>query len=262
MALAWVRARVRARVKAVLRVRGTTACPSRLGSGRCSSRPVAERHGRGTKVGVVSFLDFVISSTRTMHPHVADVQTRKRNQIDRCASVVELLFSGRCRVCAERQGDEVVRAAPAVLTCTRSARFPHVCRANVALTRHQHVTSLGGRYGGCVHHDNGPLGAAAIDRAEERKVELLKAQGFNAIRTSHNPPSPAFLDACDRLGMLVMDEAFDSWPQGKHADDYHGYFNEWWRRDLAAMVLRDRNHPAVIMWSIGNEIPGANTPLG
>lgn len=109
--------------------------------------------------------------------------------------------------------------------------------------------------GGCVHHDNGPLGAAAIDRAEERRVELLKANGFNAIRTSHNPPSPAFLDACDRLGMLVIDEAFDQWQQPKNGQDYHLYFNDWAQRDIASMVRRDRNHPSVVIWSIGNEIP-------
>jgi beta-galactosidase len=108
--------------------------------------------------------------------------------------------------------------------------------------------------GGCVHHDNGPLGSAAIDRAEERRVELLKANGFNAIRTSHNPPSPAFLDACDRLGMLVIDEAFDQWEEGKNPEDYHRFFKEWSGRDIAAMVRRDRNHPSVILWSIGNEI--------
>jgi beta-galactosidase len=109
--------------------------------------------------------------------------------------------------------------------------------------------------GGCIHHDNGPLGAAAIDRAEERRIELLKANGFNAIRTSHNPPSPAFLDACDRLGMLVMDEAFDCWEQAKKQQDYHLYFKEWSDRDIALMVRRDRNHPSVVMWSVGNEIP-------
>ncbi len=108
--------------------------------------------------------------------------------------------------------------------------------------------------GGCVHHDNGPLGSAAIDRAEERRVEILKANGFNAIRTSHNPPSPAFLDACDRLGMLVIDEAFDQWEEGKNPQDYHRFFKEWGGRDVAAMVRRDRNHPSVILWSIGNEI--------
>jgi len=109
--------------------------------------------------------------------------------------------------------------------------------------------------GGCLHHDNGPLGAAAIDRAEERRVELMKAFGFNAIRTSHNPPSPAFLDACDRLGMLVLDEAFDCWVHGKKPEDYHRFFDAWSDRDIAAMVRRDRNHPSVVMWSIGNEIP-------
>ena len=109
--------------------------------------------------------------------------------------------------------------------------------------------------GGCVHHDNGPLGAVAIGRAEERRVELLKANGFNSIRTAHNPPSTAFLEACDRLGVLVIDEAFDCWSVGKTEHDYSVYFNEWAARDIAAMVRRDRNHPSVMMWSIGNEIP-------
>jgi len=109
--------------------------------------------------------------------------------------------------------------------------------------------------GGCVHHDNGPLGAAAFDRAEERRVELLKAAGFNAVRTSHNPPSPAFLDACDRAGLLVLDEAFDTWKANKLKYDYGRNFDEWWQRDISAMVLRDRNHPSIVVWSIGNEIP-------
>jgi beta-galactosidase len=108
--------------------------------------------------------------------------------------------------------------------------------------------------GGCVHHDNGCLGAAAFDRAEERRVELLKAAGFNAIRTSHNPPSEAFLDACDRLGMLVIDESFDGWKEKKTDFDYAMYFDAWWQRDIVSMVQRDRNHPSIIMWSIGNEI--------
>lgn len=111
--------------------------------------------------------------------------------------------------------------------------------------------------GGCIHHDNGPLGAAAFDRAEERKVGLLKANGFNALRSSHNPPSPALLHACDRLGVLVIDEAFDQWKEHKldNTEDYHRYFDDWFARDVATMVRRDRNHPSVIMWSIGNEIP-------
>lgn len=116
--------------------------------------------------------------------------------------------------------------------------------------------------GGCLHHDNGLLGACAIDRAEERRVELMKAHGFNAIRTAHNPPSAAFLDACDRLGVLVIDEAFDQWETQKNAQDYHLYFAEWWQRDVSAMVLRDRNHPSVILWSIGNEIPERAQPRG
>jgi beta-galactosidase len=116
--------------------------------------------------------------------------------------------------------------------------------------------------GGSVHHDNGVLGAAAFDRAEERRVELLKAAGFNAIRTAHNPPSPAFLAACDRLGMLVMDEAFDCWERAKKPFDYHLYFKDWWQRDIDALVLRDRNHPSVVMWSIGNEIPERGVEAG
>ena len=108
--------------------------------------------------------------------------------------------------------------------------------------------------GGDVHHDCGIVGARAFDDAEERKVRILKENGFNAVRCSHNPPSPAFLDACDRYGILVMDEAFDGWHDGKRENDYSLYFDDWWQRDLSAMVLRDRNHPCVILWSTGNEI--------
>ncbi|HYK34781.1 glycoside hydrolase family 2 TIM barrel-domain containing protein [Alloacidobacterium sp.] len=116
--------------------------------------------------------------------------------------------------------------------------------------------------GGSAHHDNGPLGAAAFDRAEERRVELLKAAGFNAVRTAHNPPSPGFLDACDRLGLLVLDEPFDVWTRSKAKYDYARFFNDWWKQDIDSMVLRDRNHPSVIFWGIGNEIPEAWTPEG
>ncbi len=108
--------------------------------------------------------------------------------------------------------------------------------------------------GACIHHDNGLLGAAAFDRADQRRIEILKANGFNAIRTSHNPPSQGFLDACDRAGMLVIDEAFDMWENPKRPDDYHKFFHEWHEKDLRSMLLRDRNHPSVIIWSIGNEI--------
>ncbi|HEY6978343.1 MAG TPA: glycoside hydrolase family 2 TIM barrel-domain containing protein [Chitinophagaceae bacterium] len=116
--------------------------------------------------------------------------------------------------------------------------------------------------GGCMHHDNGPLGAATIDRAEERRVELLKKSGFNAVRTSHNPPSQQFLDACDRLGIIVIDEAFDQWERHKNPEDYGLYFDTSWQHDINAMVLRDRNHPSVVFWSIGNEINERADPSG
>jgi beta-galactosidase len=117
--------------------------------------------------------------------------------------------------------------------------------------------------GGCFHHDNGPLGSAAIDRAEERKMEILKNAGLNAIRCSHNPPSPYLLDVCDRLGILVIDEIFDNWEQQKvSADDYSKSFKERWQKDLELMVTRDRNHPSVILWSVGNEIREALDTAG
>lgn len=109
--------------------------------------------------------------------------------------------------------------------------------------------------GACIHHDNGLLGSAAIARADERKVELLKANGFNAVRCSHNLASENFLNACDRLGLLVIHETFDQWISPKRPDDYHQYFKEWSASDLSAGLRRDRNHPSIMMWSIGNEIP-------
>lgn len=111
--------------------------------------------------------------------------------------------------------------------------------------------------GGCVHHDHGLLGAASHDGAEARKVALLKAQGYNALRCSHNLQSEAFMRECDRQGVVLIDECFDQWrkPQGKNADDYHIYFDQYSRQDIRTMVLRDRNHPSVVFWSIGNEIP-------
>lgn len=108
--------------------------------------------------------------------------------------------------------------------------------------------------GGCIHHDHGALGAAAYPAAEERKIRILQKAGFNAVRIAHNPPSLALLEVCDRLGMLVMDEAFDMWNEQKNPCDYHLYFADWYARDIAYMVLRDRNHPCVISYSIGNEI--------
>src|SRR6478735_670869 len=111
--------------------------------------------------------------------------------------------------------------------------------------------------GVCLHHDLGALGAAVNERALERRLELLKEMGTNAIRTSHNPPAPELLDLTDRMGFLVMDEAFDMWYGAKTAHDYARFFDEWAETDIRDMVKRDRNHPSVIIWSIGNEVPQA-----
>jgi beta-galactosidase len=116
--------------------------------------------------------------------------------------------------------------------------------------------------GACVHHDNGVLGAATIDRAEERRVQLLKAAGFNALRSAHNPMSRAMLDACDRHGVLVMDELTDMWTESKSDFDAALDFPEWWERDVEAMVRKDVNHPSVVFYSIGNEIPEVGRPHG
>jgi len=109
-------------------------------------------------------------------------------------------------------------------------------------------------HGVCNHHDLGALGAAVHPAAIERQLRILKEMGCNAIRTAHNPPAPELLDLCDRMGFLVMDEAFDMWKKRKNKFDYNIDFNEWFRKDLRDLVIRDRNHPSVFMWSIGNEI--------
>ena len=114
--------------------------------------------------------------------------------------------------------------------------------------------------GVCNHHDLGALGSAFNTRATERQLEILKEMGCNAIRTSHNPPAPELLDLCDRMGFLVEDEAFDAWRAGKKRNDYNKLFNAWHEEDLKLLVRRDRNHPSVIMWSIGNEVPDQNNP--
>lgn len=153
------------------------------------------------------------------------------------------LYEAQCSV---TEGDEVVdstRESFGIRTITYSAEQGLLLNGKrIILT------------GGCLHHDNGCLGAAAYDRAEERKAELMKAAGFNAARTSHNIPSEAFLHACDRLGLLVIDEAFDGWRDSKTPHDYSTLFDQWWKQDIESMVLRDRNHPSIFCWSIGNEV--------
>jgi beta-galactosidase len=116
--------------------------------------------------------------------------------------------------------------------------------------------------GVCDHHDLGPLGSAVNTRALERQIELLKDMGVNAIRTSHNPPAPDLLDLCDRMGIVVMDEGFDCWRRAKKRNDYHLLFDDWHEKDFRAQIRRDRNHPSVIMWSIGNEIDEQRRPEG
>ncbi len=116
--------------------------------------------------------------------------------------------------------------------------------------------------GACIHHDSGILGAKTYYEAEYRRVKILKAAGFNAIRMSHQPAAPALLKACDELGMYVMDEAFDMWTRAKSDYDYNLYFTDWWKKDVESMINKDYNHPSVILYSIGNEIPEIGTNQG
>ena len=116
--------------------------------------------------------------------------------------------------------------------------------------------------GGCIHHDSGLLGAATYEDAQYRQILKMKEAGFNAIRMSHHPMAPAMLRACDEVGMYVMDETFDMWNRLKSNYDYGLYFQEWWERDVTAMVRKDYNHPSVVLYSVGNEIPEIGTDKG
>jgi beta-galactosidase len=114
--------------------------------------------------------------------------------------------------------------------------------------------------GVCNHHDLGPLGAAVNTRAIERQLELLQEMGCNAVRTSHNVATPELIELCNRMGILVQEESFDCWKNGKLPNDYNKLFDEWHEKDLQALVRRDRNNPSIIMWSIGNEVPDQDKP--
>ena len=116
--------------------------------------------------------------------------------------------------------------------------------------------------GACIHHDHGILGAATYYDAEYRRIQKLKEAGFNAIRMAHHPAAPALLRACDELGMYVMDEAFDMWSRPKTDNDYSLHIHTWWRSDITAMVEKDYNHPSVLLYSLGNEIPEIGTAQG
>ncbi len=189
----------------------------------------------------------------------------------------------------------VLKSGETVRACTEikikdahlwSAEMPQLCRGTATLSVDGAVldeaeTSFGIRQleldaqyglrvngksvklrGACVHHDSGILGAATFADAEYRRVRILKEAGFNAIRTAHNPSASALLRACDELGMYVMEEAFDAWTRGKADYDYAVNFDDWWQRDLEAMVRNAFNHPSVIMYSIGNEIPEIGLDAG
>lgn len=153
------------------------------------------------------------------------------------------LYDLTVRVCAEGQADDVTELKVGI----REIRLEE----GRGLTLNGRTVTL---YGGCIHHDHNCIGARAMPKAEEHKLTAMKAAGFNAIRTAHNPPSEALLDVCDRLGILVIDEFFDCWRTGKNRNDYNLYFEDWWQRDIAAIMRRDRNHPSVYCWSFGNEI--------
>lgn len=130
----------------------------------------------------------------------------------------------------------------------------------------EHGLRINGRVtnlrGACIHHDHGIIGAISLSKAEERKVRQLKEAGFNCIRSAHNPAGPALLDACDKYGILVMEEAFDMWTNTKCDNDYANDFPEWWEADIESMVRKDFNHPSVILYSVGNEIDEAGTKRG
>jgi len=228
-------AKDKALVKVSVEVHNTTAAPVNV-----QVRALV-RNAKGNELGgSLGELHLVANETRTVERFI-DVRTPKLWSPDK-----PNLYSAKVEILAAGKTTDAVSTSFGI----RKIEFDAVngFRLNGVPTLLK---------GGCVHHDNGPLGAAAIDRAEERKVELLKAQGFNALRSSHNPPSTALLEACDRLGLLVIDEAFDQWnePKENNLQGYQRFFKEWHARDIASMVRRDRNHPSVIMWSVGNEIP-------
>jgi beta-galactosidase len=117
-------------------------------------------------------------------------------------------------------------------------------------------------HGVCLHHDLGALGAAFNEKAARRQLRIMQEMGVNALRTSHNPPAKKLMDLCDEMGILVLDEAFDMWERCKTTYDYGRFFAECWQEDVRSWVRRDRNHPSLLMWSIGNEISDVNDPRG
>ena len=158
-----------------------------------------------------------------------------------------------CRTTIRQDGD--IRDQQDVRFGVRSIEFD--------ATRGFVINGRPDRFNGvCLHHDLGPLGAAVNVAAIRRQLRILKDMGCNAIRTAHNPPAAVFLDLCDEIGFYVIDEAFDEWRIAKCDNGYHTLFDEWAERDLRAMIARDRNHPCVVMWSLGNEVRDQRVPEG
>ncbi len=225
------------------------------------------------------------------------IQTEIRNRNDQPATVTveTVIFNAGNQQVSRQSADATIPAGQTspvkfTLTVARPQLWdtirPYLYRAVTTVSRagailDQYTTPFGirtieftrdrgfllnGRHlkiqGVCDHHDLGALGAAVNRRAIERQLEIMQSMGVNAIRTSHNPPAPELLDACDRMGLLVMDEAFDMWRIPKKPNGYSKYFADWSETDMRDMIRRDRNHPSVIMWSIGNEIPEQRKPDG
>jgi len=226
-------------------------------------------------------LDGVKVITRSYSPAVLDV-TVKATRSDDCEIRTDILYDDV--IVATGTGEHCEIPVPDAHLW--DAEHPHLYQAKVTLLRKgrlidEDVQRFGIRKiewnakqgllingnsiklrGGCVHHDNGPLGACSFEAAEYRRVRILKESGYNAIRGAHDPKSKAMLDACDELGMYVMEEAFDVWFENNGTYGYVLYFRDEWEKDLQLMVEKCLNHPSVIMYSIGNEISECNTPEG
>ena len=207
---------------------------------------ILDREGKRVASDAVSVVLFE-AETRTMTQRIAvsDVWlwSDREPNLYTVRSVIKCVKSG-----------EVIDAAESVFGVrTLSLDSRHGLRVNGQETLLR---------GACIHHDSGLLGAATYEEAQFRQIKLLKEAGFNAVRMSHHPMAPAMLRACDTYGVFVMDELSDMWNRTKSDYDYGLYFEEWWRNDVTAMVRKDFNHPSVIFYSIGNEIPEIGTDAG
>jgi len=230
----------------------TTPSVSRESAEVHAATKVMNRHQTGTELEVTSLV--VDPSGKTVARMSSDISVEENRPVE----ILQELAVEQPRLWSVED--------PAVYTLVTEIRTGRILTDRVETPfgirtfsfDHQEGFSLNGTHmilkGVCNHHDLGALGAAAYPRAIVRQLELLKEMGCNAIRTSHNPPSPVLLDLCDRMGFLVMDETFDMWKLRKTRYDYHLFWDEWYERDLRDHILRDRNHPSVVLWSIGNEI--------